>query len=58
MNLKHHEFFFIVLAFVSEIVGTLSGVSSSALFVPVGVLLESLPDSLVREVTRVLHETI
>lgn len=53
MSLNHHEFFFIILAFVSEVVGTLSGVSSSALFVPLGVLLESLQITLA--LTACLH---
>lgn len=51
--MSHHEIYFILLAFISEIVGTLSGVSSSTIFVPVGILLESLQVTLV--LTASLH---
>lgn len=37
-----HEVYFTTLAFFSELIGTLSGVSSSTLFVPLGVLFESI----------------
>lgn len=51
--MSNHEIYFILLAFISEIVGTLSGVSSSTIFVPIGVLLESLQITLV--LTASLH---
>lgn len=51
--MEHHEIYFIILAFTSELVGTLSGVSSSTLFVPVGVLLEGL--KLTLALTASLH---
>lgn len=49
----HHEIYFIILAFLSELLGTLSGVSSSTIFVPIGVLLEGLKLTLV--LTASLH---
>lgn len=50
---RYHEIFFLLLAFCSEILGTLSGVSSSAVFVPVGVFFESIQLTLV--LTACLH---
>lgn len=38
---SYHEVYFVVLAFLSEVIGTLSGVSSSTIFVPLAQLLES-----------------
>ncbi len=49
----NHELYFVLLAFVSELVGTLSGVSSSTLFVPMAKLLESVP--VVLALTASLH---
>ncbi len=51
--IQHHELYFIILAFLSEVLGTLSGVSSSALFVPLAKLLESAPVALA--LTASLH---
>lgn len=48
-----YEFYFIILGFISEIVGTLSGVSSSTIFVPLGVFLGSL--QLTLALTACLH---
>jgi uncharacterized membrane protein YfcA len=48
-----HEVYFIVLAFFSELIGTLSGVSSSTLMVPIGQLLETVPVTLA--LTATLH---
>ncbi len=48
-----HEVFFLVLAFFSELIGTLSGVSSSTLFVPLGQLFESIQVTLA--LTATLH---
>lgn len=50
---NYHEFFFILLAFGSELIGTLSGVSSSSLFVPLGVFFESVQTTLF--LTACLH---
>ena len=50
---EHHEIYFIVLAFFSELIGTLSGVSSSTLFVPLGNLFESFQITLA--LTATLH---
>ncbi len=49
----HHEIYFIILAFFSELIGTLSGVSSSTLFVPLGNLFESFQITLA--LTATLH---
>lgn len=51
--IRYHELFFLLLAFCSEVLGTLSGVSSSALFVPIGVFFESIQLTLV--LTACLH---
>ena len=51
--MDHHEIYFILLAFFSELIGTLSGVSSSTLFVPMGRLFESAQITLV--LTAILH---
>ena len=51
--LHTHEIFFIALAFFSELFGTLSGVSSSSLFVPLGVFFESIQVTLF--LTSCLH---
>ena len=48
-----HEFYFIILAFIAEFVGTLSGVSSSTVFVPLAKMLESV--TVVLALTAVLH---
>jgi uncharacterized membrane protein YfcA len=48
-----HEVYFLILAFFSELIGTLSGVSSSALFVPLGQLFESMQVTLA--LTATLH---
>lgn len=48
-----HEVYFLILAFLAELLGTLSGVSSSTLFVPLGQLLESLQVTLA--LTATLH---
>lgn len=50
---QYHKIFFIVLAFLSELIGTLSGVSSSSLFVPLGVFFESIQVTLF--LTACLH---
>lgn len=50
---RYHELFFLILAFCSELFGTLSGVSSSALFVPIGIVFESVQLTLV--LTACLH---
>jgi uncharacterized protein len=50
---EHHELYFLILAFFSELIGTLSGVSSSTLFVPLGNLFESFQITLV--LTATLH---
>ncbi|WP_409479883.1 sulfite exporter TauE/SafE family protein [Pseudobdellovibrio sp. HCB154] len=50
---SYHELFFLILAFFSEFAGTLSGVSSSSLFVPVAVFFESVQLTLV--LTACLH---
>lgn len=50
---QFHELFFILLAFFAELVGTLSGVSSSSLFVPLGVFFESIQITLF--LTACLH---
>lgn len=50
---QHHEIYFIILSFLAELVGTLSGVSSSTLFVPLGQLLESFQVTLA--LTATLH---
>ncbi len=50
---EHHELYFIILAFFSELIGTLSGVSSSTLFVPLGNLFESIQITLA--LTATLH---
>lgn len=51
--MQHHEIYFILLAFFSELIGTLSGVSSSTIFVPMGRLFESAQITLV--LTATLH---
>ncbi|MCM2353134.1 MAG: sulfite exporter TauE/SafE family protein [Pseudobdellovibrio sp.] len=51
--MSYHEIFFLVLAFLAEVLGTLSGVSSSSLFVPIAVLFESIQLTLV--LTACLH---
>ena len=48
-----HEVLFLILAFVSELVGTASGVSSSTLFIPLAMLLETAQVTLV--LTAILH---
>lgn len=48
-----HEVYFVILAFFSELIGTLSGVSSSTLFVPIAHFFESVQITLV--FTAVLH---
>lgn len=48
-----HEVYFLILAFFSELIGTLSGVSSSTLFVPLGQLFESIQVTLA--LTATLH---
>lgn len=48
-----HEIYFLILAFVSEFIGSLSGVSSSTLFVPLAKLLETAQVTLA--LTAVLH---
>lgn len=50
---EYHELLFVVLAFVSEVIGTLSGVSSSTLFVPMAKMLETVPVTLA--LTATLH---
>ncbi len=50
---EHHELYFLILAFFSELIGTLSGVSSSTLFVPLGKLFETFQITLV--LTATLH---
>ncbi|MES2800966.1 MAG: sulfite exporter TauE/SafE family protein [Bdellovibrionota bacterium] len=50
---QHHEFYFIIVAFVAEFIGSISGVSSSALFVPLARLFETMQVTLV--LTAVLH---
>ena len=50
---QHHEIYFIILAFFSELIGTVSGVSSSTLFVPLGKLFESFQVTLA--LTATLH---
>lgn len=51
--MDHHEIYFVLLGFFSELIGTLSGVSSSTIFVPLGRLFESAQITLV--LTAVLH---
>ncbi len=51
--LQAHEMLFVLLAFVSELLGTLSGVSSSTIFVPLARSLESA--TLVLFFSTVLH---
>lgn len=48
-----HEFLFVILAFVAEFIGAISGVSSSALFVSLARLFESMQITLV--LTATLH---
>jgi uncharacterized protein len=48
-----HEIYFIVLAFFSELIGSLSGVSSSTLFVPLATLFESFQVTLA--LTAIIH---
>lgn len=48
-----NEFYFIAIAFISELVGSISGVSTSALFVPLALLVEPLKITLA--LTAVLH---
>lgn len=50
---EHHEIYFLILAFFSELIGTLSGVSSSTIFVPLGTLFESFQITLA--LTATLH---
>lgn len=50
---EHHELYFLILAFFSELIGTLSGVSSSTLIVPLGNLFESFQITLA--LTATLH---
>ncbi len=50
---ENHEIYFLILAFFSELIGTLSGVSSSTLFVPLGNLFESFQITLA--LTATLH---
>ncbi|MBC7753468.1 MAG: sulfite exporter TauE/SafE family protein [Moraxellaceae bacterium] len=50
---EHHETYFLILAFFSELIGTLSGVSSSTLFIPLGKLFESIQVTLA--LTALLH---
>ncbi len=50
---QYHEFCFIALAFFSEVIGTLSGVSSSTIFVPLAQLLE--PVQVTLALTASLH---
>ncbi|AZZ37330.1 hypothetical protein CIK05_11190 [Bdellovibrio sp. qaytius] len=52
-RVENREVYFIILAFFAEVIGTLSGVSSSTIFVPIGVLLESL--QLTLALTACLH---
>jgi len=48
-----HEIYFIAVAFVAEFIGSISGVSSSALFVPLARLFETMQLTLV--LTAILH---
>ncbi len=48
-----HEVYFLLLAFFSELIGTLSGVSSSTLFVPLGHFFDSIQVTLA--LTATLH---
>jgi len=50
---EHHEVWLVLLAFFSELLGTLGGVSSSTLFVPLAKILESVPVTLA--LTATLH---
>ena len=50
---SHHELYFLILAFFSELIGTLSGVSSSTFFIPLGNLFESFQITLA--LTATLH---
>lgn len=49
----HHEIYFLILAFLSELIGAASGVSSSTLFIPMARLLESFQVTLA--LTAALH---
>ncbi|MBC7457274.1 MAG: sulfite exporter TauE/SafE family protein [Bdellovibrionaceae bacterium] len=51
--IQHHETYFLILAFFSELIGTLGGVSSSTLFIPLGKLFESIQVTLA--LTALLH---
>lgn len=51
--MRHHDIFLIVLAFLCETIGTVSGFGSSTFFVPVASLLENL--RLVLALTAILH---
>lgn len=53
LYLHQHEFYFVILAFFSEVIGTLSGVSSSTIFVPLAQLLE--PVQVTLALTASLH---
>ena len=50
---QHHELYFIILAFCAELIGTLSGVSSSTLFIPLGQFFETFQVTLA--LTASLH---
>jgi hypothetical protein len=50
---QHHEVYFVVIAFIAEFIGAISGVSSSTLFVPIAKLFESMQVTLA--LTAVLH---
>lgn len=51
--IQTHEWYFSLIAFVAEFIGAISGVSSSALFVPLARLFESMQVTLV--LTATLH---
>lgn len=51
--IQHHEIYFTLVAFVAEFFGAMSGVSASALFVPLAKLFESVQVTLV--LTATLH---
>jgi uncharacterized membrane protein YfcA len=51
--MNFHEFYFLTLAFLAELMGALSGVSSSTLFVPLAQLLETFQVTLA--LTAIIH---
>ncbi len=50
---NHHELYFLVLAFIAELIGASSGVSSSTVFIPLARLFEGFQVTLA--LTAVLH---